>query len=176
MDKLLQLAELIHERNLLEERISEITSRPASIGHLGEFIASSIFGVRLAENANHKSIDGWFESGPLQGRSVNIKWYAKHEGILDMCVDSGPDFYLVLAGPRHPATRAVGPRPWLIEHVFLMEDSALRGLLSSKIGIATSVRRDIWTRCEIFPNPNPELCELSASQVSALNLFGVRRP
>jgi hypothetical protein len=100
VNRLDELTALIHERNSLEQRISAIIGRPASIGHLGEFIPSEVFGIRLAENANHKSIDGWFQRGPLAGRSVNVKWYAKHEGLLDMCVESGPDFYLVLAGSK----------------------------------------------------------------------------
>lgn len=175
MDELDKLAALIHERNSLEERITAIIGRPASIGHLGEYIASTVFGIRLAENANHKSIDGWFEHGPLQGRSVNVKWYAKHEGLLDMCVGAGPDFYLVFAGPRQHVGRVIGPRPWLIESVYLFEDSVLRGLISSKIGIATSVRSEVWERHQIFPTKNLARMELSDEQLHALKSFGPRR-
>ena len=169
-----ELAALIHERNTLEERISAITGRPASIGHLGEFIASEIFGIRLAANANRKSIDGWFERGPLEGRSVNVKWYAKHEGLLDMCVEPGPDFYLVLAGPSQPNVATHGPRPWLIESVYLFEDSVLRGLVSSKIGVATSVRREVWERHQIFPDKNPARLALTDDQICILRRFGPR--
>lgn len=174
MNRLDELAALIHERNSLELRISAIIGRPASIGHLGEFIAREVFGIRLAENANHKSIDGWFQQGPLAGRSVNVKWYAKHEGILDMCVESGPDFYLVLAGPKQSVERVAGPRPWLIESVYLFEDSVLRGLVTSKIGVATSVRLEAWDRHQIFPAKNPGLMELSDEQMHTLKRFGLR--
>ncbi len=167
-----ELAALIHERNSWEERISAIIGRPASIGHLGEFIASAIFGIRLAANANHKSIDGWFEHGPLEGRSVNVKWYAKRERLLDMCVESGPDFYLVLAGPSEPNVTTHGPRPWLIESVYLFEDTVLRGLVSSKIGVATSVRHEVWERHQIFPNQNPALMALTDVQLRTLRSFG----
>ena len=175
MSELEKLAALIRERNLLEERIFEIIGRPASIGHLGEYIAREVFDIRLAESANYKSIDGWFQSGRLQGKSVNVKWYAKHEGLLDMCLDTGPDYYLVLAGPSQPASRANRPRPWLIESVHLLEHELLRKVLTSKIGIATSIRREVWKRHQIFPLHNPELLGLSEEQVQALSLFGSSR-
>lgn len=176
METLRTLARLVNERNEVESRISAITGRPGSIGHLGEFIASQIFDISLAANANFKSIDGWFASGPFEGKSVNVKWYAKHEGLLDMCVDTGPDSYLVLCGPEGAATRQQGPRPWLIESVYLFEEVFLKQTLTSKIGIATSVKRDLWRRNEIFPEAAHERFVLSEEQRRALSLFGSLRP
>ena len=81
MHDLTKLAQLIKQRNLLEEEITAVIGRPAQIGHLGEYIAAQIFDIQLEESAVAKGIDGYFQSSPIKNRSVNIKWYAKQEGI-----------------------------------------------------------------------------------------------
>ncbi len=96
MDDLTQLADLIKKRNLLEREITALVGRPAEIGHIGEYIASRVFHIALEESASHKSIDGRFRDGPLKDRTVNIKWYARREGLLDITPDALPDCYLVL--------------------------------------------------------------------------------
>lgn len=165
------LAELIQERNRIEERVTKIIGRPASLGHLGEFIASRIFDIELASSATHKSLDGWFRSGPYEGQSVNIKWYARHEGLLDIAQSEPPDTYLVLTGPSFPPLRAVGARPWLVAQVFLFESSKLEQEITARhVGIATSVRKSVWARARIFPDESP-LWPLSEAQRGALNLF-----
>lgn len=166
-----QLAALIRERNETETRISAITGRPASIGHLGEYIAAQIFDIRLAESAVHKSIDGWFNSGPLAAKSVNIKWYGCQEGILDMCVSEGPDYYLVLCGPKRAPARSIGPRPWLIHCVYLFSHADLCQSLTCKIGIATSIKSALWSTAQLHPLPNNPLLPLTPDQTAALALF-----
>lgn len=52
---LAELAALIRERNETETRISAITGRPASIGHIGEFIATQNFDIRLVESPTNKA-------------------------------------------------------------------------------------------------------------------------
>jgi hypothetical protein len=53
-----KLAQLIHERNRISEEIARIIGRPALSGHIGEYIASKIFNIRLEESAISKGIDG----------------------------------------------------------------------------------------------------------------------
>ena len=126
MNNLSQLAELIKTRNQVETQITALIYRPAQIGHLGEFIASKVFDIELDESAARKSIDGHFKQGILNGRSVNIKWYAKQEGLLDITPSSLPDFYLVLTGPKSAAVSSRGkPRPWLIQMVYLFDAEKL---------------------------------------------------
>ncbi len=67
-----QLAELVRARNANEVAISRIIGRPAQIGHIGEYIASKIFGIELEDSAVHPGSDGRFIDGPLAGKSVNI--------------------------------------------------------------------------------------------------------
>src|SRR5438034_11762927 len=100
MSELKRLAELIGRRNEIEVQIAKIIERPAQIGHLGEFIASTVFKIELARSASQRGSDGTFSSGALSGRSVNIKWYSMDEGIIALDEESVPDYYLVLAGPR----------------------------------------------------------------------------
>jgi len=119
MDDLESLALLIRQRNEVEVEITRIIGRPAQLGHIGEYVAARVFRIALASSAAEKGHDGQFEDGPLKGRTVNIKWYAKREGILDILSMSLPDFYLVLAGPHEPAGSSKGTsRPWLITSVF----------------------------------------------------------
>lgn len=177
LERLKRLAELVRKRNAISKEIGEIIGRPALIGHVGEFIASEIFGVELEPSATNPGFDGRFREGPLAGRTVNVKWYAKKEGVLDIRPDALPDFYLVLAGPESQAVSSRGQaRPWYVDAVFLFHAKALcdalrqRGL---KIGVATSVRSELWRNAEVFPNRRcPDLL-LNNQQREALTLFRV---
>jgi hypothetical protein len=176
MDNLTQLAGLIRRRNLLEREITALIGRPAQPGHLGEFIASRIFYITLEESASHKSIDGRFNAGPLKGRSVNIKWYALHEGLLDITPDALLDFYLVLTGPKSGTMTSRGRvRPWTIEAVYLFDAHDLVSQLDAagvKIGTATSVRHQFWERAEIYPHQNNPKLIVSGEQRNQIRLFG----
>jgi hypothetical protein len=65
MDSLKHLADLIIQRNINEQEITALIGRPASIGYIGEYIASKIFNILLVESASQKSIDGHFMDAPL---------------------------------------------------------------------------------------------------------------
>jgi hypothetical protein len=78
------LPELLSELNTIGEKISEITQRPTTMEHTGEYIATEIFDIELEDLSNAKGIDGHFKSGSLAGRSVNDKWYGKLEYVLDI--------------------------------------------------------------------------------------------
>lgn len=67
MNGLEKLVTLLSELNSIGEKISDITQRPASRGHTGEYIAAEIFDIELEESANAKGFDGRF-------RSVNISF------------------------------------------------------------------------------------------------------
>ncbi len=80
MQDMRDLAKLIRDRNSIARRITEIIDRPAQIGHIGEYIASKVFDIRLEESAVTKGFDGAFSSGPLHGQTVNIKFTANERG------------------------------------------------------------------------------------------------
>ena len=171
-----QLTELLSEMNSIGERISEITQRPATIGHTGECIAAEIFDIELEESANAKGFDGHFKSGTLAGRTVNIKWYSKLEYMLDINPDALPDFYLVMTGPKGQAVSSRGGvRPWLIDYVFLFNAVELMIELNArgvKIGIATSVRKHVWQDSEIYPNKRNMTYRMSDDQLGKVLAFG----
>lgn len=175
VDALINLANLIHNRNKIAEEISLIIDRPAQIGHIGEFIASKIFQITLAESASEKAIDGYFSSGTLQGKSVNIKWYAKRENMLDITPDGLPDYYLVMTGPKSPATSSKGQvRPWVINSVYLFQTKSLMSKLVErriKIGIATSIKEDYWINAEIYPDNNNGLLMVNQDQRNLLKMY-----
>jgi hypothetical protein len=175
MADLKQLAELIKTRNTIGEQIAALIGRPAMIGHVGEFIASRIFNIALEESASQKSIDGHFVDGPLEGHSVNIKWYGRQEGALDVTPDALPDYYLVLAGPKPGAGSSRGSiRPWLIHSVFLFDARELVSQLRErgvKIGIATSVRQRFWKEAEIYPVQRNTTLVVSDGQRKQLAMF-----
>jgi len=175
MDDLTQLAELIKKRNLLEREITALIGRPAEIGHIGEYIASRVFHIALKESASYKSIDGHFSNEPLKECTVNVKWYARREGVLDITPDALPDYYLVLTGPKSGAMTSRGQvRPWTIANVFLFDAQTLVDELKRsglKIGVATSVRQHLWAKAEIYPAQRNDALELSKQQHEALMLF-----
>ena len=79
MRDLERLANLIKARNSVDLRIAGLIGRPATLGHVGEFIASKVFHIVLVESASQKGIDGYFADGPLSGCSVNVKWYTMQQ-------------------------------------------------------------------------------------------------
>ena len=175
MESLLALSKLIRERNQVSKEITQIIGRPAQIGHVGEFIASKLFDIRLEHSAVAKGIDGVFQSGPLQGKSVNIKYYGKREGLLDINPGAIAEYYLVLTGPQTKVAHSRGEsRLWSIDWVFLLDGQHLHTELQKrgvKIGIATSVTQEYWNECEVYPQPRSSILQLDESKVSILQAF-----
>ena len=174
MNVLSELASLIKQRNLLEREITHLIDRPANNGHIGEFVTSRIFNIILKESASNKGFDGYFTVPPLKDRSVNIKWFAKIEGLLDINPNSLPDYFLVLTGPKTSAVSSRGQfHPWVINFVYLFDSRQLMQNLGSrnlKIGIVTCVQKHLWDNAEIFPAHNT-LLEISQDQREELQLF-----
>ncbi|SMD19423.1 hypothetical protein [Lentzea albidocapillata] len=162
-----RVAELIQERNRIDAELAERIGRPALTAHLGEWIAVQVFGIVLETS---KGINGRFRDG----RSVDVKWYPKREGLLDL-KEEGPDLYLVLAGPKVPPASSRGTtRPLVIDAVYLFDAAALVADLRARgrrIGTASSVRTELWAAAEIYPRRNP-LFSVAAEQRELLALFG----
>jgi hypothetical protein len=174
-EELTHLADLIRVRNAVAKSITTFIGRPALIGHAGEFIASRIFGIELEPTATAKGIDGRFTGGKLAGNGVDVKWYAKNEGLLAIRGDALPDFYLVMTGPRTGAWSSKGEvRPWSIDYVYLIGARALVQELTKRgirLSEATSVRREDWDRCELYPESRCPYLTLSDDQRAMLELF-----
>ena len=150
--KLMALSAMTKRKNEVEKEMTAIIERPALPGHFGEFVAAEIFGIELCGSATQEGYDGWFRGGALDGKTVNIKYYTKHDGLLDLKRENGPDYYLVLTGPAAEPEASCGQtRPWVIESVFLFQAAELLERLTVKIGIATSVRKSLWTDAKIYP-------------------------
>ncbi|MFJ5990646.1 hypothetical protein [Lentzea sp. NPDC092896] len=155
-----QVAALIQERNRIDAELSTCIGRPALTGHLGAWIAAQVFGI---------------SDGRLgDGRTVGVRWYTKREGLLDM-KEKGPDLYLVLAGPKaEPASSRGTTRPLVVDAVYLFDGAAVVADLQSrglKIGVASSVRTELWEAAEIYPRRNPSF-PLTSEQRELLALLG----
>jgi Uracil DNA glycosylase superfamily len=160
--EIITIADLLRKRNEIDAAIAKIIDRPMASGHLGEWIAAQVFNIALEEAANNPAIDGRFRSGPLMGHTVNVKWYPKHEGILDMTESLALDFYLVLTGPHSAAESSrSSTRPWPIDAAYLFNAADLleqQRVRKVKIGAATSILNSQWEAAEIFPQArNPLL-------------------
>jgi Family of unknown function (DUF6998) len=174
-EELNELARLIRTKNSVDRKIAKIVGRPALIGHVGEYIAAHIFGIDLHRSASARGSDGVFKTGPLVGKTVNIKWYTTSDNLLDLSPSGGADYYLVLAGPSTQGESSRGTeRPWLIDSVYLFESSDLIDKLKErgvKIGIATSVRNEVWEAAEIHTR-SKGILQLNEEQRKLLELFG----
>lgn len=171
-----ELANLLSKRNIIDSQISQIIGRPAEKGHVGEYIASQIFDIELSTSATNKGSDGYFRTGNLSNKQVNVKFYGKQEGILDVNITtSPPDYYLVLAGPFSIASSSKGStRPWIIESVFLFNHHKLIEILKNKglkIGVATSVSKEHWEKAELYPHNTNNSIILTDEQKASLALF-----
>jgi hypothetical protein len=166
------VADLLRARNAIDTGLARIVQRPMASGHLGEWLASRIFDIELEQVAVTPAFDGRFRSGCLQGKTVNIKWYLKREGLLDLTESPILDYYLVMTGPSSAAVSSKGTvRPWCIEAVYLFDAHQLhaeqhaRGV---KLGIASSVRQQQWAAAEIYSTTTNLL---TPRQVDLLKLF-----
>ena len=177
-NELAVLAGLLRQRNAIDLDIARLIGRPAEKGHLGEFIASRLFPISLATSATTAGIDGHMTEGPLTGCSVNIKYYGKHEGILDIGKVHRPDFYLVLTGPTvSPASSRNSTRPFLVEQIFLFETAALLpSILRAKFGIATSVRQALWQAANVYPTNRETRLPYRPGARDLLAAFGPHTP
>ena len=181
MKGLTHLADLLQISNFVNDRISKIIGRPANIGSIGEYIAAEIFDIALVTNPVAKAIDGHFRHGELAGRSVNVKFYSRFGGLLDMAseIEEGgfPDFYLVLSGPKPTSMLTRGTQaPMVIEAVYLLDSRKLLGDLLKRPkpmmpGIATSIRKHHWEAARIHPGSEQSPLILSDEQRAALALF-----
>ncbi|MCD0444147.1 hypothetical protein LO763_10975 [Glycomyces sp. A-F 0318] len=161
------IAMLLRERNRIDARIADIVGRPVVSGHLSDWIAAQIFDIELEPVAG-SVIDGRFRGGALAGRTVNVKHYARNQGLLDMTDSEELDYYLVMTGS------AGAHRPWSIEHVYLFDAQELYDELSAqlrRIGVATSVRPEYWRAAEVHPNPARPALALGPRQTAALKAF-----
>jgi len=177
LDQLTKLAVLIRQRNEVETAITSIIGRPMALGHLGEYIAATIFNIRLEKSAAARAIDGVFRDGSLMGRTVNVKWYPKQENLLDITPAKLPDIYLVLTGPSSAAMSSRGlSRPWRFDTVFCFDAPKLVTALRKagvKVGVAASVRRVFWDAAEIYPVQTSSLLPVSDEQRKLLALFAL---
>src|SRR5260370_25966974 len=126
-DSLARAAAMLRARNAIDAELARLIQRPMTSGYLAEWIAAQVFDIELEASAVAAGIDGRFRSGPLAGRTVNIKWYLKREGLLDTTESTALDYYLVLTGPPSAAVSSRGTtRPSCIESVFLVDARQLR--------------------------------------------------
>jgi hypothetical protein len=171
-----RLADLLRRYNEIGDAIAAVIGRPAERGHVGEYIAAHIFGITLEQSARKRAYDGRFTAGALAGHTVNVKWYGKQEGVLDLHARGAPDYYLPLTGPAGFAASSRGAtRPWVIQSVYvfdarrLLEDLRARGI---KIRTGSSVRQPVWTAAEVYPEPRNTALVLTQEQRDLLGLFG----
>lgn len=173
---LTSLADLLRRYNAIGDEIARVIGRPAERGHVGEYIAARIFDITLERSARKRARDGKFTKGALAERTVNVKWYGKQEGVLDLHARRPPDYYLALTGPAESAASSRGAtRPWVIQSVYLFDAQGLLADLRArgvKIRTGSSVRRDLWTAAEIYPEPRNVALVLSQDQRDLLAMFG----
>jgi len=183
LESLEYLAGLLEQRNWVDGEISRLIGRPAYSGHLGEFIALTVFGIRLHESATTKSSDGVFASGALAGKSVNVKYYARMQPLLDMSASVDPadhaDYYLVMTGPRGPAASSKGQllafsiaAAYLFDSHQLIAEQTRRNV---KLGVDSSVSYPLWTAAMIYPEQVNPLLQLTEVQREMLSLFDAGR-
>jgi len=169
------LASLLKSRNTVDSKIANIIGRPTHVQDVGEFIASVIFGIAIEELSQQKGSSGRFTHGPFAGRNVDVQWYIKRDGELNIKPDALPDYYLVLAGPKSGVASIRNlASSWTIESVFLFDAHKLVEVLRErnvKIGAATSVIGVLWDRAEIYPRQVNNMLMLSGEQRTLLALF-----
>lgn len=182
-DDLDRLAALLRQHNKITDEIASLIRRPAERGHVGEWIASKVFGIRLADAATERGFDGVFAGGSLEGRRVNVRWYGFREDMLDLDPSGRAEFYLVMTGAKRAAVSSRDTsRPWVITAVFLFDFDAARLHEALRTGGKTlpkpgdenktrSVAGEFWEAAEIHPTARSPLLVLTPEQHDLLGLF-----
>lgn len=169
-----QLAALLRARDELDAQIAALTGRSARPGDIGEFIAAQVFDIELAGTATQAGYDGIFRSGPLAGRTVNVKTYGDAFAGIDISPHAC-DFYLVLSGPARPPG-AVRHHRRRISAAYLLDARRLLKTLTArrvKIETATSIRRGDLDVAQVFPTAGANApIRLTPEQAALLSLFG----
>jgi hypothetical protein len=176
MSNLKHLAELLHARNTVESNIANLLGNGVNQSTVGEYIAANIFGITLIPSGRHTEFAGIFANQPLLGKTVDVQWYPRREGFLNVHSEPAPDYYLVLAGPKQESSTARAlVNPWVINSVHLFDGRELLNALRERgvqIGSHTSVINQLWERVELFPTPHNNRLLLTAEQRQLLQLFG----
>ncbi len=155
MDEIEKLADLLKDRNRIDQQITEIIGRPAEKGHISEWIASKVFPIELNRNRNEKDYDGIFTEGSLKGKKVDIKYYTVNQHQIDLNPEISEDVYLlVFTGPYRSASSSEKQnRPFCISNIYIFNERELCDKVKNgvKVGKATSVKEEYWDRREIYP-------------------------
>jgi hypothetical protein len=174
MSNLPQLASLLKSRDTIDSKIATLVGKAVGVQAVGEYIASTTFGIALEEKNTHKSSDGYFTRGPLAGQTVDVQWRIRHDGILHLKTDPLPDYYLVFVGSKELANLHTLSIPWVIESVYLFHAGELYAALRERgvlIGTGTSITGPLWDRAEIYPMQRNNQLILSAQERAELALF-----
>jgi hypothetical protein len=170
---LVDLAALLRERALIGQQITKIIKKAPHAGHIGEFIAARVFDIELHLHAAHPGSDGVFRAGPLAGRSVNVKFYSRWDGLLDVPAHHVPDYILVLTGPAAKAGDTGPTSNCLIASAFLFDYAALIAAGVKPI-IAASVKKTLWEEARIYPESGAKArVVIDDRQRGWLQAFGV---
>lgn len=121
-----------------------------------------------------------FGSGALAEKSVNIKYYARMQSLLDMSASVDPadhaGYYLVLTGLRGSAGSSRGQLfAFSISAVYLFDSHQViagQTRRNVKLGVASSVPNPLWTAAMIYPEQVNPLLQLTEVQRQMLSLFG----
>lgn len=172
-DQLINLSRLVIQRHVIDKQIAALIGRSAEKGHIGEFIAAKTFQIALHRSASNRGKDGDFVSGPLAGRSVNVKFLIG-DSLLDLTPDADFDYYLVLKGPAREAKASRAPRSLAIEAVYLFDAAETEQELRArqrKVGTASSITREQWQRAMIYPDSNNRVLTVTPTQREMLKFF-----
>ncbi len=168
------LASLLKSRNTIDHKIATLIGHPAQVQSVGEYIASVIFGIALDEPTMHKTSDGRFTRGPLMGRTVDVQWHTRREGILHLKMDPLPDYYMAFVGSKEATDLHALSLPWVIESAYLFDADELLTALHERgvqVGKGTSITGPLWERAEIYPTQRNNHLVLSQEERDMLALF-----
>jgi hypothetical protein len=176
MSNLSRLAELLRARTTVESNIANLLKCEVDLSNVGEHIAARIFGIRLIPATGQTGLVGIFTNPALMGKTVDVRWYPRREGYLNIHTDPAPDYTLVLAGPKiDPNEARALANPWIITSVYLFQMQELLSTLRTRgirVGPRVSINTHLWEQAEIFPHQhNPGLI-LADEQRQLLKLFG----
>src|SRR5258708_17280287 len=130
MPDLPRLADLLRARNTVESNIANLLGSGVNLNTVGVYIAATIFGITLLPFTRSSEFTGTFASQPLSGKTVDVQWYPRREGFMNVRAEASPDYYLVFAGPKQESSTARAlVNPCLVSSLHLFETQDLPSAL-----------------------------------------------
>jgi len=166
-----RLSDLLHDREVIDTAIEQITSVPGGDERTIQWVASEIFDIELDLSRPSTGLVGTFQSGRLSGHTVEVRSQRTCCDVLDTKGSITCEYCMVLAGPRRHDLPTSIRAPWNIDSVYLFEMQQVHRERGASLAPEPTVDALQWRAAEIYPSARNSILLVNPVQAAQLQLF-----